>query len=259
MMHFGGGGWSMQFPIQQKLMVQWVGAEGQKKNQSCRRFPVHQNWSETRSHKMAAALYRYLLLTGRRWENTESPQWDSDADRLAPLRPTHLVYKVIGFFWWLLVPLTPRSISAAQYEQQKHSRYKASHPKVWLKNICTWRSWEQQQTFFFTFNNSHAVVVDMDNVCSLLTLNEASQKNWEPRQGQAEHWDGASNSCCMCTGPGSDYCLSLCPSVHHSDPPSGLLLFLFFTSATLSLPAPLPIRYNANVKGCKCINWIFKN
>lgn len=36
-------------------------------------------------------------------KHLESPRWDCDADRLAPPRPTRLIYKVIGFIWWLLV------------------------------------------------------------------------------------------------------------------------------------------------------------
>lgn len=36
-------------------------------------------------------------------KHLESPRWDCDADRLAPPRPTRLIYKVIAFIWWLLV------------------------------------------------------------------------------------------------------------------------------------------------------------
>lgn len=174
------------------------------------------NWKEMRTH-------------------VESPRWHSDADRLAPLRPTHLVYKVIGFVWWLLVLLRPRSICPAQYVHSRNTANIRLPTQRCGCKISAAGGAESSDRWTQTL-----LVVNMDHVCSLHALNEASQQNWEPLRGHAEHWDGDSNSCCMCKAPVPDHRLPL--SVHHSDPPSGGLFLLFFSHIAHRLLSPFVLR-----------------
>lgn len=130
------------------------------------------NWKEMRKH-------------------LESPRWDADTDRLAPLRPTHLVDKVIGFVWWLLVPLRPGSISPAQYVHSSNTADIRLHAQRCDYKISAVGGTESSnrwtRAFFAVFNDSRAVVVNIDHDCNLHTFNEASQQNWDPLRGHAEH------------------------------------------------------------------------